>query len=516
MPCKTKLSKEWVDSVYRRLASATGWPFQFVDVEDSRPISADGSLEFCWTTPIQKEDTKFGTVEINLPEDPGLDRSFLAVTEIGEIVGELVGRCIGDSLSLQSRTEEVETLVELGSLKSEEENISEVISQLLAGTSKLADLRTTSFFLFDPSANRLKLRSSVNPDECEIPFPNRKLCDAQFDLQAFSSRYSVVKRKSHPEWLPKNSEWGICVPVQTPAGPLGTIWAFDRRQMEIDERQIHILESFATQLGSLLERFVLRQESDDRFRLKQDLQAASEGDPYETNAPQLERMGIDYSLQCTSRFELGGDLCEVSPLDDSRVMIVVGDASGDSIPAALVMSTLRGALHAIANCSEIDFSRTEKIMQILNCALCETTLTQQFMSLFFGVWDTQTDRLAYTNAGHPPPLVFRNDRTDQLESHGMLLGILDSAEYAQSIVDLNTDDVFVAFSDGISEAMSHHRRQFRQDGVIDALENITDRSAGEMGVVVWDKLHKHVAGAGEGDDRSLLIMKYASEISKTA
>ncbi|MGH7127943.1 MAG: PP2C family protein-serine/threonine phosphatase, partial [Planctomycetaceae bacterium] len=208
------------------------------------------------------------------------------------------------------------------------------------------------------------------------------------------------------------------------------------------------------------------------------------------------------------RYELGGDLCEVVPLSAERTLIAVGDASGDSVPAAMLMSALRGALRALCGRPQPDPARTDELMAELNRAVCAMTPAHQFMSLVFGVLDLRALRFTYTNAGHPAPLLTRPaGGVEPLVSHGLLLGVSPDAAYRSSTIELRPGDVLALFSDGVTEAMSRQKRMFRTDGVAEALRKHRTEPARDILHAIWTMLETHLAGTTHGDDRTLLVMK---------
>jgi sigma-B regulation protein RsbU (phosphoserine phosphatase) len=205
---------------------------------------------------------------------------------------------------------------------------------------------------------------------------------------------------------------------------------------------------------------------------------------------------------------VGGDLCELIPLDEHRTVIVVGDASGDSIPAALIMAGVRGALHALPCVPDSHGFPTDRLVARLNDVLCRITPSHQFMSLLYGVWDTERRTLTYTNAGHPSPILIRNGELSFLESQGLLLGVVPESTYGRRELRVDPGDVLVGYTDGITEAVDHRREMFRVEGIIRAVSQMHDAPAAEILAEVWQRLEAHTAGSNCGDDdRTLLVVR---------
>ncbi|MEZ6045387.1 MAG: PP2C family protein-serine/threonine phosphatase [Planctomycetaceae bacterium] len=220
---------------------------------------------------------------------------------------------------------------------------------------------------------------------------------------------------------------------------------------------MHVLQSISTQIAQMMEKVVLMKESAVQRRMQHDLIQASACQPeqiiqYQSESGRWEVAGI-----CTSRFELGGDLFELLPLDEYRTLIAVGDASGDSVPAAMIMSTVRGALRSLARLPVEDLMSPEELMARVNNVLYDLTPSHQFMSMLIGILDTESGVFRYTNAGHPTPFVSTNCEIEQLQSHGVLLGVMEDVEYESSEIELAPQSLLVFYSDGISEAMNDRK-----------------------------------------------------------
>ena len=486
-------SHRQIPQVCRQFSDATGWTLEFTRVDAVTAEEFESFLEqstdCCWHTEINDGDERLGYLHITLPEDSAVDRNLVTVCRLAELVAQLINRGCEASRSLSSRMDEVSTLADIGI--------------------QLPGFRSMGFFLLDESVGEMQLRAWHCRDASSAPFVRRQLVHGAPDLEALANGRVLLQRGRSQEdarWLPDNSATGLCVPVAFESEPIGTLWAFDRRARMPSERDVHLLESIAAQLTTVLERVVLRKENASQRRLQRDLRVASESqenDILDSLGPNPE---FDVAAVCASRYELGGDLCELIRIDESRTVIVVGDASGDSVPAAMVMSAVRGAVRALAEGGAEEAMQTANVIRRLNRTLYSITPAHQFMSLLYGVLDMNDRSFLYTNAGHPTPIHVHSGEVDTLESHGMLLGVLPEADYEHSKLQLSPSDMLILYSDGISEAMDGRRKMFRSDGIISAVQQQLAASAGEVLRQIWSTLELHTNG-GEGDDRTLLVIK---------
>jgi sigma-B regulation protein RsbU (phosphoserine phosphatase) len=505
---------EWIQGICCRFSASTGWPLEYTHVESGESSEFESSLrnneDCCWSCEVHDGHQRTGFLHIELPKNKNADRSFQAVCELAEIVSQLFNRILSATRSLETRTQEVSTLVDIGLSIPNEADLVDSLNQLLRAAVQLTGFRAAGFFLLDPSRNQLKLRAVHQLQRQQIPCPDRDLRNSPPDLEALTRGRVLLQHDGSSkisDWLPADTFTALCMAVQSDAGPIGTLWVFDRRRRTPSDRESHVLESIAAQIAAVLERIVMLKESATQHRLQQDLQVASESQTHDILSQLPDDVGFDAAAVCTNRYELGGDLCELIPLDSHRTVVVIGDASGDSVPAAIVMSAVRGAIWALTESHADDAIQTDRVMLRINRALHSITPAHQFMSLLYGVLDTNTNSFTYTNAGHPTPIFVHNRQVSTLQSHGMLIGVIPNAEYERSSLNLAAGDLLILFSDGVSEAMNHRRTMFRADGIIDAVKHQHQSSSQEALESIWSKLEAHRANGSEPDDRTLLVIK---------
>lgn len=515
MSLVTSDTQHWIHSICRRVSNLLGWPLRFVPVEAEQFAEIDWRLrhqpESLWSAEVHNGQQRTGLLYIDLPDDCTADRSFPTVCGVGDVLAELLGAVASTTCSLESRTREVSALVDLSRTLPAEDGLLDALDRLLRGMVQLSGFRGAAFFLLHPAARRLQLRGVHALEPLQVPFPQRDLRHAPADLDALTHGRVVLHRETaaeRREWLPPGVSTAVCLPVPSEAGPLGTLWAFDRRHRLPSDREFHVLGSIAVQLAATLERAVLLRESATQHRLRRDLRAASECQTRDAAAALPPDIGFEAAALCTSRFELGGDLCELIPVAPGRTVVALGDAAGDSVPAAMVMASVRGALHSLLQTpGACDVAATDHLMERLNRTLYGITPAHLFMSLLCGTIDTEAMTFTYTNAGHPTPLLARDGQIVTLESHGLLLGVCDDATYGRSVLPLCPGDWLVMFSDGVTEAMSHGRKMFRSDGIREVMAYGGHTTPRELLEAIWSRLEIHTHGGSEPDDRTLLVLR---------
>ena len=201
----------------------------------------------------------------------------------------------------------------------------------------------------------------------------------------------------------------------------------------------------------------LKQEAHARERVEQELHVARriQQASLPEAVPALE--GWDISPNYRPAREVGGDFYDFLELEDGRLGLVVGDATGKGVPAALVMSTTCGMLRAVTQAS--DYSPGE-VLQRVNEALATRIPANMFVTCFYGVLDPKSGSFAYANAGHDLPYVRRGGDAEELMARGMPLGLMPGMTYEEKEVVLGTGDRALFYSDGLVEAHNPEGEMF--------------------------------------------------------
>lgn len=160
--------------------------------------------------------------------------------------------------------------------------------------------------------------------------------------------------------------------------------------------------------------------------------------------------GVSYSARCRQLRVLGGDCYDFLPLPSNHLAFAIGDASGKSLPAALMIANVQSSLRTAAFFAGDD---PETVLGAVNRQLHAASLADRFATLFYGVFDRATRTLRYVNAGHNPPIVIRRDGSiTWLDNAGLPLGLFPDSTYEESVLQLHRGDTVIAYTDGLVEA----------------------------------------------------------------
>jgi serine phosphatase RsbU (regulator of sigma subunit) len=201
----------------------------------------------------------------------------------------------------------------------------------------------------------------------------------------------------------------------------------------------------------------LKQQAHARERIEQELRVARriQQASLPEAVPALE--GWEISPSYRPAREVGGDFYDFLELEDGRLGLVVGDATGKGVPAALVMSTTCGMLRAVTQAS--NYSPGE-VLQRVNEALFARIPPNMFVTCFYAILDPESGHLLYANAGHDLPYLHRNGDAEELRARGMPLGLMPGMGYEEKEINLGAGDGALFYSDGLVEAHNSEGEMF--------------------------------------------------------
>jgi sigma-B regulation protein RsbU (phosphoserine phosphatase) len=230
------------------------------------------------------------------------------------------------------------------------------------------------------------------------------------------------------------------------------------------------------------------------------LQPKKEQEPKES----LNLGKLSYSAQCRQAQELGGDAFDFVPLPHNRLALAVGDASGKGLAAALMISNVQSSLRTAAAFAGNDGAA---VLSAVNHEVHATSLPDRYATLFYGVFDEATRTLQYVNAGHNPPMVIRQNRlVIRLESGGPPVGMFPTWTYEEGAVQLDTGDLVVAYTDGVTEIVNPAGEEWGEEGVLRAVAEHPAQRADEMVAGIFRSMDEFSLGR-QTDDATVIVLR---------
>jgi serine phosphatase RsbU (regulator of sigma subunit)/ketosteroid isomerase-like protein len=254
----------------------------------------------------------------------------------------------------------------------------------------------------------------------------------------------------------------------------------------------------------------LEQERIERERIEQELRVARRIQqaslPKET--PTLAGWQISPFYQPAR--EVGGDFYDFFELEDGRVGVVVGDATGKGIPAALLAEATSNMLRAVAQA--LDSTSPGKVLERVNETLLARIPPNMFVTCFYAILEPESGSLTYANAGHDLPYLHRNGEAEELRARGMPLGLMPGRGYEEKKTILEAGKSALFYSDGLVEAHDPKGKMFgfpRLRALV--AEHAQERSLGDF---LMEELYSFVGdGWEQEDDITLLTLKRSASLS---
>ena len=207
---------------------------------------------------------------------------------------------------------------------------------------------------------------------------------------------------------------------------------------------------------------------------------------------------------------VGGDFYDFHFLSEGRVGLVVGDATGKGVPAALVMSTTLGMIQLAAGA--LDSSSPGEVLSRVNETLVARIPSNMFVTCFYAVLEPENASLSYANAGHDPPYLQRRGEAEELRARGMPLGLMPGMGYEEHEIVLDAGEVALFYTDGLVEAHDPKGEMFgfpRLRALI--AEHAVEGSLGEF---LMKELYSFVGEGWEQEDGiTLLTLRRSASLS---
>lgn len=186
--------------------------------------------------------------------------------------------------------------------------------------------------------------------------------------------------------------------------------------------------------------------------------------------------------------------------------MVIADVSGHSVGAALIMAETRSVLRAQARSDRSVGEILETLNELLHDDLSGAEL---FITMFYIRYDTRRRLLSYANAGHNPPLIFRNGQTAcmELDAEGLILGVKRRVEFEEKQIELQPGDVVLLYTDGITEARNPDGEFFGSSRLCTLLSATSDRRSDEIIDVILAEVESFSGGTVIDDDISMVVLK---------
>jgi sigma-B regulation protein RsbU (phosphoserine phosphatase) len=411
---------------------------------------------------------------------------------------------------LMSATEEVALVGDIAELLTGQQALQTILDRIVSETARVMRCPHCSLRLYDAATEELTIRAvhNLSRDYIDKGVVLRTACAVTDEALRGNVVYvEDVARDTRLQYPDEVRRAGIVsmltAGLNYRGGPVGVIRVYTDELRRFRKAQRDLLRAVACQAATaivharLLEERLKLAETQRQARLAGDLQARM------IRIPPPRHPCIETALAFHPTYEVAGDFCDFLPLPGGGLGAVVADVVGKGIPASLLMSSVRGALRALAE----TIASPAELLRRLNRQLCRETRPGEFVTLHLVTIDAAGRQLTYANAGHEPLLLLRGGELQETPEGNLVLGINPREEFEEHTLALRPGDLLLLYTDGAVEARNFADEQYGRErlhasvhthGALPPQQVLTN--------MVWD-IRRFVGLAEQADDLTLVALR---------
>jgi sigma-B regulation protein RsbU (phosphoserine phosphatase) len=263
-------------------------------------------------------------------------------------------------------------------------------------------------------------------------------------------------------------------------------------------------------VAALIFLLLLSLELADKVTMKRDLEIAREIQTWLVPSKPPDVAGADIAFASRPQNSVAGDYYDAfyptaSAAENGKLMLVIADVAGKSIPAALLMATLQASLRTIAGEGA---PLGELVVRLNRYASAHSLEGRRFTTAVLSEYDPRTRHIVYVNAGHNPPILrHANGALEKLEVGGLPLGIEPGAAYDTAAIDLRPGDALILYTDGVVEAFDEKGDLFGDERWLNAIRALPDWNAEESLQFLMKNVDDYVGFTRQSDDITCLVFR---------
>jgi sigma-B regulation protein RsbU (phosphoserine phosphatase) len=298
----------------------------------------------------------------------------------------------------------------------------------------------------------------------------------------------------------------LCVPLLVKSKLIGILTLFNKKNdQSFTEDDQRLLAIIATQSGQVLETARLYEQEQAKLALEREVNAAREIQESLLPKDIPAMSGIDVAARSSPALEVGGDYYDFIPLGDGHVEMVLADVSGKGLGAALLAAMGKGVLY-----SEVTRAQYPKAVVVeTNKIIRQYLQRKSFITLLLALIDTRRRTLSVCCAGHCPPIVYKENRhaAEWLRVRGAALNFMEDLQCEEARLTLEVGDVYVFFSDGITEAANARGELFGDERLKSLVEATHGQEANEILNSILTAVSLFSTGTKQSDDQTVVVLK---------
>jgi phosphoserine phosphatase RsbU/P len=465
-------------------------------------------FEFLGAFPLICDSRALGALLVACEKSPS--ESVLALLEVQATVLAVFLRNAELIASSQHTLEKLSILVESSKAMSSTLDLSELLARILDIAKSQTDAERGTLFLVDEKAAEIWSLIAHGLEKQEIRLPLGKGIAGH--VAKTGDIVNIPDAYADPRFNPdvdKRTGYHtrniLCLPIRNKAGKIiASLQLLNKKVGSFTDEDTDFLLTLSGHMALALENAQLHQQLLDKERMERELALARgiQRSLLPETTPMVE--GFDIALLNEPCYAVGGDYYDFLTLGPRTLLVVIADVEGKGVSSALVMSNLQATLRALV----LHLHSLNEIAEALNKMIWNHTRAEKYLSLFMGLIDTKRKAIHYINCGHVPPVIVRpGSEPIALTDGGMVVGLFENASYERGHLKLQSGDVLVMCTDGITESMDAKHDEYGAERMIQQVSATADKTAAEIVEAVSTDVTRFSRNGTHLDDKVMIAIK---------
>ncbi len=410
-------------------------------------------------------------------------------------------------------------IYEITSLAAGDFELQDVLGRLARAAVEITKTKACSIRLLDDEAGDLKMTATFGLSERYrkrgVVLKHDKVIKAAFEGQAVVlDDMRTDERVKHPQAAREEGLVSqLTVAMIFKNKPIGVLRLYSPRVKRFDENDITLARLVASQCAVAITNARLYAQAIDGARMAEQMRLG--GVIQRRMIPQQMPClcGLDVAAVYQPCFQIGGDMYDFIRTGERSVAVAIADVIGKGIPAAIMMSMFRGTIRAYADGGFGRHSMAD-IVKRLNKTACRECRDGEFITSLFVNIDVGVMRITYSNCGHEPGLLVRDNQIIELDKGGLVLGVMEDAKYDIETVALKEGDTLLLYTDGLIDAVNFDGDIWGKENLLRAIKDCVGCSADCLIRKILGYRRRFVGLAMQTDDTSMVAIKLDKDANK--
>ncbi|MFH1748067.1 MAG: GAF domain-containing SpoIIE family protein phosphatase [Planctomycetota bacterium] len=412
----------------------------------------------------------------------------------------------------ESQVERLRRILDVARHMAATTDLDVLLRTIVDATREVLTCERATIFLYDATTNELYSRVATGVKSIRFPADRGIAGAAARDRAVVNVTDAYADERFNPEI---DRETGfrtrnlLTFPLENLDGDLmGVLQALNKTDEPFDHADEELARVLSAQAGVALHRWRLLEEYAEKQRMARDLEIARQIQLALFPKENPTITGYEIAGWNRSADETGGDCYDFMPLEDGRLAMLLADATGHGIGAALVIAQCRSLVRAMLSVTQ-DLAR---VVASVNRLLTEDLASERFVTAFFGILDPRNQRLEYIAAGQGPLMFLTSEAVECRTANALPLGVLEDLEFPTDSFDFQDPNTLVLLTDGFYEAANPASELFGEERVTSFIRNHPNLPLPDLIAALHDDVTRFTGRQSHADDLTAVLVRRSGSI----